>query len=113
MDEKSNLLEQAKTGILLSGSGVPIDAVTADFMAGEIEHVIDQCPDDTELVIVEGQGSLTNQYYAGVTLGLLHGAMPNYMVMTHDPGRLEDVTNLPISSMSQVMELHVDFNEEF
>lgn len=110
---KVEFIGTGQTGILLSGSGVPIDAVTADFMAGEIEHVIDQCPDDTELVIVEGQGSLTNQYYAGVTLGLLHGAMPNYMIMTHDPGRPEDVTNLPISSMKQVMELHVDLMKNF
>jgi len=110
---KVEFIGTGQTGILLSGSGVPIDAVTADFMAGEIEHVIDQCPDDTELVIVEGQGSLTNQYYAGVTLGLLHGAMPDYMIMTHDPGRPEDVTDLPISSMKQVMELHVDLMKNF
>ena len=110
---KVQFIGTGQTGILLSGSGVPIDAVTADFMAGEIEHVIDKCPDDTELVIVEGQGSLTNQYYAGVTLGLLHGAMPNYMIMTHDPGRPKDVTNLPISSMKQVMELHVDLMKNF
>ena len=71
-----------QTGILLSGSGVPIDAVKADFMAGEIEKAIDDAIiRDPELIIVEGQGSLTNQYYAGVTLGLLHGAMPDYMLM--------------------------------
>jgi len=102
-----------QTGILLSGTGVPIDAVTADFMAGEIEHVIDQCPDDTELIVVEGQGSLTNQYYAGVTLGLLYGAMPDFMVMTHDPGREQDVTDLPIASMGQVMQLHIDLMKNF
>ena len=110
---KVQFIGTGQTGILLSGAGVPIDAVTADFMAGEIEHVIDQCPDETELVIVEGQGSLTNQYYAGVTLGLLHGAMPDYMIMTHDPGRPEDVTDFPISSMKQVMKLHIDLMENF
>mgnify|MGYP006115347175 FL=1 len=110
---KVEFIGTGQTGILLSGSGVPIDAVTADFMAGEIEHVINQCPDDTELVIVEGQGSLTNQYYAGVTLGLLHGAMPEYMVMTHDPSREEDVTGLPMSSIKQVMKLHIDLMQNF
>ena len=54
---------------------------------------------DPELIIVEGQGSLTNQYYAGVTLGLLHGAMPDYMLMTHDPARPLDVTDYPMSTM--------------
>ena len=65
-------------------------------MAGEIEYVIDQVSNDTELIIVEGQGALTNQYYAGVTLGLLHGAMPDYMLMTHDPARGLDVTDYPM-----------------
>ena len=83
-DHKVEFIGTGQTGILLSGAGVPIDAVKADFMAGEIENMIDKVPDDTELIIVEGQGALTNQYYAGVTLGLLHGAMPDYMLMTHD-----------------------------
>ncbi len=110
---KVEFIGTGQTGILLSGAGVPIDAVTADFMAGEIEHVINQCPTDTELVVVEGQGSLTNQYYAGVTLGLLHGAMPDYMIMTHDPGRKDDVTDFPISSMGRVMELHIGLMKNF
>ena len=103
-----------QTGILLSGSGVPIDAVKADFMAGEIEHAIDSIiSDDIELIIVEGQGSLTNQYYAGVTLGLLHGAMPNYMLMTHDPARPLDVTDYPMSNIEQIMKMHLDLMKHF
>jgi len=110
---KVEFIGTGQTGILLSGSGVPIDAVKADFMAGEIEHVIDQVPDDTELIIVEGQGALTNQYYAGVTLGLLHGAMPDYMLMTHDPARDLDVTDFPMASMKDVMDMHIDLMKNF
>jgi uncharacterized NAD-dependent epimerase/dehydratase family protein len=110
---KVEFIGTGQTGILLSGAGIPIDAVKADFMSGEIEHEIDQLPSDTELVIVEGQGSLTNQYYAGVTLGLLHGAMPDYMIMTHDPSRPEDVTDYPMASMKLVMDLHVDLMKHF
>mgnify|MGYP000037054491 CR=1 FL=1 len=102
-----------QTGILLSGSGVPIDAVKADFMAGEIEHLIDNVPSDTELIIVEGQGALTNQFYAGVTLGLMHGAMPDYMLMTHDPTRDLDVTDFPMTTMRHVMDLHLDLMKAF
>ena len=102
-----------QTGILLSGSGVPIAAVKADFMAGEIEYLIDNVPNDTELVIVEGQGALTNQFYAGVTLGLMHGAMPDYMLMTHDPTRDLDVTDFPMTTMKHVMDLHLDLMKSF
>ena len=110
---KIEFIGTGQTGILLSGSGVPIDAVKADFMAGEIEHLIDDVPKDTELVIVEGQGSLTNQFYAGVTLGLMHGAMPDYMLMTHDPSRDLDVTDFPMTSMRHVMNLHIDLMNAF
>lgn len=110
---KIEFIGTGQTGILLSGSGVPIDAVKADFMAGEIEHLIDNIPKDTELVIVEGQGSLTNQFYAGVTLGLMHGAMPDYMLMTHDPSRDLDVTDFPMKSMRHVMNLHIDLMNAF
>ena len=102
-----------QTGILLSGSGVPIDSVKADFMAGEIEYLIDNVPNNTELVIVEGQGALTNQFYAGVTLGLMHGAMPDYMLMTHDPSRDLDVTDFPMTTMKHVMDLHLDLMKSF
>ena len=109
-DRKVEFIGTGQTGILLSGAGVPIDAVKADFMAGEIENMIDKVPDDTELIIVEGQGALTNQYYAGVTLGLLHGAMPDYMLMTHDPARDLDVTDYPMASMKLVMDMHLDLS---
>ena len=110
---KVEFIGTGQTGILLSGSGVPIDAVKADFMAGEIEYLIDNAPNDTELIIVEGQGALTNQFYAGVTLGLMHGAMPDYMLMTHDPTRDLDVTDFPMTTMKHVMDLHIDLMKSF
>ena len=110
---KVEFIGTGQTGILLSGAGVPIDAVKADFMAGEIEHLIDKVSEDTELIIVEGQGALTNQYYAGVTLGLLHGAMPDYMLMTHDPARELDVTDYPMATMKLVMDMHLDLMSNF
>lgn len=110
---KVEFIGTGQTGILLSGAGVPIDAVKADFMSGEIEHLIDKVSEDTELIIVEGQGALTNQYYAGVTLGLLHGAMPDYMLMTHDPARELDVTDYPMATMRLVMDMHLDLMSNF
>ena len=46
-------LGTGQTGIMLSGSGVPIDAVVADFMVGEIEYVIDSFGDKVDLVIAD------------------------------------------------------------
>ncbi len=101
-----------QTGILLSGQGVPIDAVVSDFMAGEIEYVIDQNL-DAELIIVEGQGSLVNMLYSGVTLGLVHGAMPDYYIMCHEPTRTHDVSNYPIPGMEYMLDLYTSVMKPF
>jgi uncharacterized NAD-dependent epimerase/dehydratase family protein len=75
-----------QTGILIAGQGVSIDAVVADFIAGAVE---DLTPDnaDAHWDLIEGQGSLFHPSYAGVSLGLLHGAQPDALVLCHEPGR--------------------------
>jgi uncharacterized NAD-dependent epimerase/dehydratase family protein len=77
-----------QTGILISGSGIPIDAVVADFVAGAAETLSpDNDPEHWD--IIEGQGSLFHPAYAGVTLGLIHGSQPDAMVLCHDPLRFK------------------------
>ena len=96
-----------QTGIMLNGWGVPVDAVISDFMAGEIENAIDSIENKVDLVVVEGQGSLTNMYYSGVTLGLMHGAMPDYMIITDEPGRDFDASDYKVANIGDVMDLHL------
>tara|TARA_B100002052_G_scaffold43111_1_gene35909 strand:- start:161 stop:1198 length:1038 start_codon:yes stop_codon:yes gene_type:complete len=106
-------LGTGQTGILLSGNGVPIDAVVSDFMAGEIEYQLDNFSNDTDLVIVEGQGALNNMFYSGVSLGLLHGCMPDFLIMTHEPYRELDVSDYPIPSLKELMNLHLNLLKPF
>ncbi len=102
-----------QTGILLS-KGVAVDAVIADFMAGEVEYAIDSnIKEETDLVVVEGQGSLTNFAYSGVTLGLLHGSMPDYLILTHDVNRDNDVMGEKIPDLDKFMKLHLDLMDPF
>lgn len=77
-----------QTGILIAGSGVPLDAVVADFISGAIE-MISPARDDGGWDVIEGQGSLLHPSFAGVSLGLLHGAQPEAIVVCHDPARTE------------------------
>ncbi len=75
-----------QTGILIAGGGVSVDAVTADFISGAVEALSpDQEPDHWD--VIEGQGSLFHPSFAGVSLGLLHGAQPDVLVMCHEPTR--------------------------
>lgn len=75
-----------QTGIFIAGSGVSVDAVVADFISGAVESLSpDNAPDHWDLV--EGQGSLFHPSFAGVSLGLLHGAQPDVLIMCHEPTR--------------------------
>ena len=75
-----------QTGILISGSGIALDAVVADFAAGAAEALSpDADPDHWD--IVEGQGSLFHPSFAGVSVALLHGTQPDAFVVCHEPTR--------------------------
>lgn len=75
-----------QTGILVAGAGMPVDAVVADFISGSVE-MISPARHDNGWDLIEGQGSLFHPSYAGVSLGLLHGAQPDALVLCHEPDR--------------------------
>jgi len=84
---RSAFVATGQTGILLAGRGLAIDRVIADFAAGAAEALVLAAADDHEVVVVEGQGSLLHPGYAGVTLALLHGALPHSMILCHQATR--------------------------
>lgn len=83
---KADFRATGQTGIFIAGSGVSIDAVVADFISGAVE-ALSPANDDDHWDLIEGQGSLFHASYAGVSLGLLHGAQPDALVMCHEPTR--------------------------
>lgn len=83
---KATFRATGQTGILITGSGVPLDAVIADFMAGAVEYLTpDNEPDHWDLI--EGQGSLFHVSYSGVTLALVHGGQPDALILCTEPTR--------------------------
>ena len=76
-----------QTGVAIAGAGISVDAVIADFIAGAAESLVCAAAEEADWVIVEGQGALTHPGFSGVTLGLLHGAGPEFMVLCHDATR--------------------------
>lgn len=93
-----------QTGVLISGRGVAIDAVIADFISGAAEW-LSPANEPDHWDVVEGQGSLFHPSFAGVTLGLLHGAQPDAFVVCHEPTRktMRGVQH-PLPSIAQVIE---------
>ena len=81
-----------QTGILIAGTGIAVDAVVSDFISGAAERLTLEAArgEDgagVDIVLVEGQGSLMHPGYSGVTHGLLHGTLPQAMILTWMPSR--------------------------
>ena len=83
---KATFRATGQTGILITGHGVPLDAVVADFMAGSVEYLTpDNDADHWDMI--EGQGSLFHVSYSGVTMALIHGGQPDALILCHEPTR--------------------------
>jgi uncharacterized NAD-dependent epimerase/dehydratase family protein len=95
-----------QTGIMIAGSGMPMDAVVSDFLSGAAEMISPDAPED-HWDVIEGQGSLYHPGFAGVSLGLLHGSQPDVFVVCHDPLRREIVglPGLPVPSLEDLIDL--------
>lgn len=101
----SAFVATGQTGILLAGRGLAVDRVVADFVAGAAEALVLEAALDHDVVVVEGQGSLVHPGYAGVTLGLLHGALPHSMILCHQATRTRirhgDVAIPPLADLAR------------
>jgi uncharacterized NAD-dependent epimerase/dehydratase family protein len=96
-----------QTGVFISGRGVAIDAVVADFISGAVEWLA-PAAQPTHWDLIEGQGSLFHPSFAGVSLGLLHGAQPDAFVVCHEPTRttMRGVEH-PLPTIAEVIDLTV------
>jgi len=97
-----------QTGIMISGGGIPMDAVVSDFAAGAAELLSpDAAPDHWD--VIEGQGSILHPAYAGVSLALLHGSQPDVFVVCHDPSRtrLLGDEEFAVPSVEEIIELTI------
>lgn len=96
-----------QTGVFISGRGAAIDAVVADFISGAAEWIA-PAADPEHWDLIEGQGSLFHPSFAGVSLGLLHGAQPDAFVVCHEPTRtkMRGVQH-PLPSIRDVIDLTV------
>jgi len=110
--ERAAFVATGQTGIAIAGEGIAVDAVVADFIAGAAERMVCDAAERADWVVVEGQGSLTHPGFSGVTLGLLHGSGPEFMVLCHDASRPVmkgfEAEGLPVRSLSDCVRIYED-----
>lgn len=98
-----------QTGIFIAGGGVSVDAVVADFISGAVEWLSPAAaPEHWD--VIEGQGSLFHASFAGVSMGLLHGAQPDVLVMCHEPTRthMRGLPHAPLPDVAECIQANLD-----
>lgn len=101
-----------QTGMMISGDGIPIDAITGDFMAGAIEQqLVKVSKKKCDFAFVEGQGSILHPGWSGVTLGLYHGSLPHKLILCHKAGNKHlKNTRVEIESLKQFIKVYEDIS---
>ncbi len=106
----SQFVPTGQTGIAIAGWGIAVDAVVSDFIAGATERLVVEGYErgGTDVLFVEGQGSIVHPAYSGVTMGLIHGSAPQLYVLCHLAGttEIEGYPGNPLPSLGELVELH-------
>ncbi len=97
-----------QTGMMISGDGIPIDAIIGDFMAGAIEQqLVKVSKKKCDFAFVEGQGSILHPAWSGVTLALYHGSLPHKLILCHKAGnKYLRNTKVEIESFNQFVKIY-------
>ncbi len=101
-----------QTGMMISGNGIPIDAIVGDFMAGAIEQqLLKISKKKCDFAFVEGQGSILHPGWSGVTLALYHGSLPHKLILCHKAGsKYLKNTKIEIESLSQYIKAYEEIS---
>lgn len=96
-----------QTGILVEGDGIAVDRVISDFVSGAAEKLV-LANQRHDVIVIEGQGSLFHPRYSCVTLGLLHGTIPDGLVLCYEMGRttVHGMDEFPLAPLAKVKEFY-------
>jgi uncharacterized NAD-dependent epimerase/dehydratase family protein len=102
---RSAFVATGQTGIAITGWGIAVDHVISDFIAGAAARLVVEGAARADLLFVEGQGALGHPAYSGVTLGLLHGCLPDALILCHRAGAThnDDYPWLAIPPLSELV----------
>ena len=81
--KSADWLATGQIGILIKGRGIAADTIRGDFISGAIETAIANVDGSFEYLFIEGQGSIQHLGYSPVAIGLLHGSLPDAMILCH------------------------------
>ena len=103
----AKFIATGQTGIMIEGDGCPVDCVVSDFVNGAVEKMI-LANQHHDFLLIEGQGSLSHPRYSAVTLGLLHGCVPQAMILVYEAGRknVHGMDYIPLPPLKKIVEVN-------
>jgi len=103
----AKFIATGQTGIMIEGDGCPIDRVISDFVNGAVEKQV-LANQHHDILVVEGQATITHPQYSGVSLGLLHGCDPHGMILVYEAGRPHHMglPHIPLPALGRVIEAY-------
>ena len=102
----STFVATGQTGIMITGSGLPMDCIVGDFLNGAGEELVRQ-HQSHDIMLIEGQGSIIQPLYSPVTLGIIHGCMPDALILCYATHRKQFTnTDIPIPPLKDFIQLY-------
>ncbi|MEM1028316.1 MAG: DUF1611 domain-containing protein [Planctomycetota bacterium] len=90
-----------------TAGGAPIDCVVADFINGASERLIKR-NQHHDILVIEGQATLVHPSYSSVTYGLLHGTLPDGLILCYEADRphMHGRPHLPLTPLPAVKKIY-------
>jgi len=106
-DLNAKFIATGQTGIMIEGDGCPVDCVVSDFVNGAVEKQI-VANQGRDVLVIEGQASISHPAYSCVSAGLLHGARPHGMILVYEVGRqnVHGVEHVLLTPLHKLIEAH-------
>src|SRR5262249_24787779 len=78
---KAAFVATGQIGIVITGAGIPLDAIRVDFAAGAVESEVLK-HEAADVVVIEGQGSYIHPASTS-PLPLTRGSCPTHLILCH------------------------------
>jgi uncharacterized NAD-dependent epimerase/dehydratase family protein len=104
---RAKFLGTGQAGIMISGDGIPLDAIRVDFAAGAVEQLVMRNAEDRDILFIEGQGSLLHPG-STATLPLIRGSQPTHLILVHRAGQthIRNHPHVSIPPLPEVIQLY-------
>lgn len=106
MGRSAEWFATGQIGIFLKKRGIPLDAIKGDFISGILEHHLSKIDGNYEFLFVEGQGSFFHLAYSSVSLGIIHGCLPDAMILCHRPDVGINDYGVDTNNLSKAIEMN-------